>query len=52
MATKSPIRRRPRARTLDARPDTLDFRGRIYVPTPVDVPRPAPDQTYAPYSTP
>ena len=35
---KSKTRRRAPARTYDARPDTADFRDRIFVPTLVEVP--------------
>jgi hypothetical protein len=42
MATKGKSRRKSSSasvsRTLDARPDTLDFRDKMYVPTLVEVP--------------
>ncbi len=50
MAKKKPTRRRTTkkapARTYDARPDTLDFRDRMYVPTLVEVPEEIPLADY------
>ena len=39
-------------RTLDARPDTLDFRDKMYVPTLVEVPTQIPLQDYQQYRVP
>lgn len=44
--TRAGKRAAPIARVLDARPDTLDFRDRMYVPTLVEVP---PERPLAPY---
>ncbi|MEZ4282116.1 MAG: C1 family peptidase [Myxococcota bacterium] len=49
-AAKPAARRKPIARSrrkLDARPDTLDFRDRMYVPTLVEVPETIPLSRYA-----
>ena len=37
-ATASKAAAKPKSRVLDARPDTLDFRDKMYVPTLVEVP--------------
>ena len=50
MATKRPrtraLRKSAASRTLDARPDTLDFRDRMFEPTLVEVPVRRPLQEY------
>ena len=46
MARTTPTRSRPVKRTLDARPDTLDFRDRMFEPTLVEVPVRRPLEAY------